>query len=468
MSPRANACMTASFSSEGILPCSDLDPDVGERADAARAGRRPARRPSACAAPRPRRLDRLVGGVVLAPRPRRRSRRTRRTPGAPGRPPRRCAPRPARTTPASRRAARRRSGCRRGPRASCGSSRRRGRRTPSSRPCAGSASPSARARAATSPSRAATRAARRRTGAARRRRRVRGRRTWCVSLSRACVPTTMRACPDAVRSAALRRSAAGSWPVSSVGMSSGASCGPSIRAIERRCCPASTSVGAMSADWPPLSATWSIARSATSVLPEPTSPCTSRFIGQSPSRSRGDLVAHGRPGRACAAKGSDASKPLEERTRRRAASPTARGRTARCCSSATCSTNASCMRSVLRACSIWSSKSGRWMRSIAVRASSSPSRRRRLVGQRVGDRAEPVEHELDDLRELPARDRAGRGVDRDRQVRVRLGASAARSPRRRTARSRDARAASRRGTPPPCRRRCRGARDADPSRATPG
>ena len=65
-------------------------------------------------------------------------------------------------------------------------------------------------------------------------------------------------------------------------MSSGASWGPSIRAIDRTCCPASTSVGAMRADWPPLSATCSMARSATSVLPEPTSPCTSRFIGQSP------------------------------------------------------------------------------------------------------------------------------------------------------------------------------------------
>ncbi len=42
------------------------------------------------------------------------------------------------------------------------------------------------------------------------------------------------------------------------------------------------------------------------------------------------------------------------------------------------------------------------------------------------------------------------------------------SPRRRTARSRDARAASTRGTPPPCRRRRRVARAAGPSCATPG
>ena len=58
-----------------------------------------------------------------------------------------------------------------------------------------------------------------------------------------------------------------------------------MRTIERRCCAASTSVGASSADWPPESATASIARRATTVLPEPTSPCTSRFIGTGCSRS---------------------------------------------------------------------------------------------------------------------------------------------------------------------------------------
>ncbi len=49
--------------------------------------------------------------------------------------------------------------------------------------------------------------------------------------------------------------------------------------IERWCCWASTSVGASSAAWPPESTTRSIARSATRVLPEPTSPWSSRFIG---------------------------------------------------------------------------------------------------------------------------------------------------------------------------------------------
>ena len=61
--------------------------------------------------------------------------------------------------------------------------------------------------------------------------------------------------------------------------------------IERWCCAARTSVGASSAAWPPESMTASIARSATMVLPEPTSPCSSRCIGCSGASSRGDLLA---------------------------------------------------------------------------------------------------------------------------------------------------------------------------------
>ena len=55
--------------------------------------------------------------------------------------------------------------------------------------------------------------------------------------------------------------------------------------MERWCCWASTSVGASSAAWPPESTTRSIARSATTVLPEPTSPWSSRCIGCPAARS---------------------------------------------------------------------------------------------------------------------------------------------------------------------------------------
>ena len=61
--------------------------------------------------------------------------------------------------------------------------------------------------------------------------------------------------------------------------------------IERWCCWASTSVGASSAACPPESTTWSIARRATTVLPEPTSPWSSRCIGWPWPSSVGDLLA---------------------------------------------------------------------------------------------------------------------------------------------------------------------------------
>ena len=55
--------------------------------------------------------------------------------------------------------------------------------------------------------------------------------------------------------------------------------------MDWKCCLASTSVGASITAWPPASTTASIARSATSVLPEPTSPCSSRCIGEEPASS---------------------------------------------------------------------------------------------------------------------------------------------------------------------------------------
>ena len=221
------------------------------------------------------------------------------------------------------------------------------------------------------------------------------------------------------RSAALRRSAAGIWPVSSVGMSSGASWGPSIRAIERRCWPASTSVGAMSADCPPLSATWSIARSATSVLPEPTSPWTSRFIGQSPSRSCA-IWSPTAIWSGVRSKGSDASKrsrsaPGDAAGRRQRADerPLLQERDLQHERLVHAQRGARLLDLVLEVGPVDPLDRGARVEQAVTRAES--------LGQRIRDRAEPVEHELDDLGELPAGDRARRGVDRDRQVGVRLG-----------------------------------------------
>jgi hypothetical protein len=51
------------------------------------------------------------------------------------------------------------------------------------------------------------------------------------------------------------------------------------------CCSASTSVGAMNAPWCPPSTAHSSVHNATSVLPAPTSPCSSRCMGWGAARS---------------------------------------------------------------------------------------------------------------------------------------------------------------------------------------
>ena len=110
--------------------------------------------------------------------------------------------------------------------------------------------------------------------------------------SRACVPTTMRplvrpsgpgpaggeasttwaACRSAAEREAVRSSTR--WPSGS----------RSPRRVAA-CWRASRSVGARRAPWAPLSATKARARAATAVLPDPTSPCSSRSIGRGPARS---------------------------------------------------------------------------------------------------------------------------------------------------------------------------------------
>ena len=111
--------------------------------------------------------------------------------------------------------------------------------------------------------------------------------------SSAWVPTTIPACPDAMVSSACLRALAGSEPVSRViAVASGGApsspprpSGPSTSRSDRACWAASTSVGASITACRPESITCSIARSATTVLPEPTSPCSSRFIGWMVARS---------------------------------------------------------------------------------------------------------------------------------------------------------------------------------------
>ena len=97
----------------------------------------------------------------------------------------------------------------------------------------------------------------------------------------ACVPTTSRARRCARRPRISRRRAAGVAPVSSaIGTRP-----PSSRSRVARCCSASVSVGAISAAWAPLSIARSIAWSATTVLPDPTSPISRRCMGSDEERS---------------------------------------------------------------------------------------------------------------------------------------------------------------------------------------
>ena len=104
------------------------------------------------------------------------------------------------------------------------------------------------------------------------------------SLSSACVPTTIPATPDTASSSAWRFSPTDIEPVSNVTWTSRPASSSKSR-IVRACCAARTSVGASRTDCRPASTTCSIPSNATTVLPEPTSPCSSRFMGAPPDRS---------------------------------------------------------------------------------------------------------------------------------------------------------------------------------------
>ena len=103
-----------------------------------------------------------------------------------------------------------------------------------------------------------------------------------VSVSTACVPTTKFARPSAIASSAMRFSFAFMPPTSSVTLTPN---GSSRSASVAACWRAKISVGASMALCQPFCAANQMAAAATSVLPLPTSPCKSRFIGTSPQRS---------------------------------------------------------------------------------------------------------------------------------------------------------------------------------------
>ena len=107
---------------------------------------------------------------------------------------------------------------------------------------------------------------------------------WKRTLSSitACVPTISVASPEAAASSIFCRALPLTLPViHATRMPSGSSQPISLR----KCCSARISVGAISAHCQPASMATAAASAATTVLPEPTSPCSSRCIGWGRARS---------------------------------------------------------------------------------------------------------------------------------------------------------------------------------------
>ena len=107
---------------------------------------------------------------------------------------------------------------------------------------------------------------------------------WYATFSwiSACVPTTTSMLPLAKLSNNWLRAVPFTWPVrSATDTPNGDNNSSSVFA----CCCAKISVGAIIAVWKPAFATSAATRPATTVFPEPTSPCNNRFIGWSDSKS---------------------------------------------------------------------------------------------------------------------------------------------------------------------------------------
>ena len=183
--------------------------------------------------------------------------------------------------------------------------------------------------------------------------------------------------------------------------------------MERWCCWASTSVGASSAAWPPESTTWSIARSATTVLPEPTSPWRSRCIGW-PRPSSSAISSPTATWPSVRANGSRSS----NRSRIPPAAPgrglaTVRSIAARRRASTVWATNASSYFSRFSALTFCAQLSGRWIQRSASSTGSRSSASRTSGGQHLGRVLDHLERQPDGRLEVPRVHRGGRGVDRD-------------------------------------------------------
>ena len=96
------------------------------------------------------------------------------------------------------------------------------------------------------------------------------------------LPTATAASPPAMAASARARSRP---PIAPERKTTGTPSGSSQLRKLAQCCSASSSVGAISATWRPLATATTAAIAATTVFPDPTSPCTIRCIGRARARS---------------------------------------------------------------------------------------------------------------------------------------------------------------------------------------
>ncbi len=193
--------------------------------------------------------------------------------------------------------------------------------------------------------------------------------------------------------------------------------GPSIAAMLRACWAARTSVGASSAACPPASTACSMARSATTVLPDPTSPCSSRCIGWVAAELGVQHLAH--DPLPLGQRRTAASRRTRRATRRPApgaASPASRPLVARRWARTTWTPNASSQRSRCERAAhlppVLGMVDPAQGRGALDHAGSGPQVLVERVGEQVHHRQNEGHHVLDG----PGVDLVGGRVDRDRAI----------------------------------------------------
>ncbi len=188
----------------------------------------------------------------------------------------------------------------------------------------------------------------------------------------------------------------------------------------RKCCGARTSVGARMADCPPASTTCSMPRRAHTVLPEPTSPCSSRCIGCESARS----AAISAPTWRCPAVSSygSAASNAASRPPPRCGRDVAGAVAARIlrCTRDTCTARASSNASLARAAWSEAKDAGGWISRERGRERHQAPRAAQLDRYRIRRRAQCRQRVPHAPGDRPGPYLLGRRVDRDQGARERV------------------------------------------------